>query len=284
MTNKEIENRHRKINNLLSEHQIKDAMDLLNEMITLTQSGEIMLKFDNINITYKNLLKYTIDGIDDPERERIYKHTIALAYELADRTKQVLLTQNSSISIYRLKREFERRLEYMKDSAVEAISDLSIEYELDDILKDISMSTQEDDADKKKRDDILTDIFKLIWLVDTFTEKDILLIRNIKEADQIPWYEKCVMVSALTLSLIRNFDLKKIALLFEFFDTGIDQVWQRALVGLLISLYIYDERLYLYPTIKGKLSDYAEKSGVTKDVELVIIQLLRSRETSDGAY
>ena len=279
MNNQEIEKRHHKINKLLSEHNIKDALDILLQMIILTQSGEIRSKFDNINGTYKNLLKYTVEGFDDPERNRIYNQTIASVYELADNTKQVLLTQNSSMSIYRMKREFERRLEYMKDSAVAAISDLNFEYELDDFLKDISMSTQEDAVGEKKREEMLTHIFKLIWLVDTFGEKDILLIRNIKEADQIPWYEKSVMVSALTLSLIRNFDLKKIELLFEFFDTGIEQVWQRALVGLLLSLYIYDERLYLYPTIRERLIVYSEKQGVAKDVELVIIQLLRSRET-----
>jgi len=276
---KEIEKNYHKINKLLAERKIKDALDILFQMIILTHSGDFRSKFESINDTYRNMVKYTVEGIEDPERNRIYNHTSMSVYELTDKVTQTLLTQSSGMQIYRMKMEFEKRMEYAKEEAVEAISGLSFEHELDDILKDSFLSKESADNGKENRDNILANIFNLIWLTDKFTEKDITLIQNIRKSDQITWYEKSIVVSALSLSLTRCFDITKIKLLFEFFESNMDQVWQRAIVGILINLYIYDDRLYLYPEITERLTQLSEHEGTGKIVEMVIIQLLSSRET-----
>ena len=49
------------------------------------------------------------------------------------------------------------------------------------------------------------------------------------------WPEKCLIVSALTLSLLDYFDQDKLILLTEFIETHETQVYQRALIGFVVA-------------------------------------------------
>lgn len=57
------------------------------------------------------------------------------------------------------------------------------------------------------------------------------------------YYEKCIVVSSLTLSLIKQLDLVRLGLLIDFVQEYEDQVWQRALIGLILSLRNRSQKL-----------------------------------------
>ena len=71
----------------------------------------------------------------------------------------------------------------------------------------------------------------MIWLTDKFREAEISMAGKICKSKLIPWYDKSILVSSLTLSLVRHFDIQKVNLLFDFFEEGENQVWQRALIA-----------------------------------------------------
>ena len=278
MTIAEIEKKYIRIVDLIIGKQIKEAIDQLFLLIVDTQSGEFRNQLEKISDTYKNIIKYTIDGVQDPERQNIYNRMLVNILELADKVKETILTQKSGKQIYRMKQEFEKKIDYVKEEAVKAVSDLSFGHELDDVLKSTFVS-KESSRSYDERDKMLTNFFNLIWLTDKFLEKDIKLVQSIRMSEQIPWYEKCIIVSALTLSVVRCFDPRKVELLFGFFEDGVEQVWHRALVGLVLALYIHDSRLSLYPEIEARLKIMMQKEGQAKRIEMIIIQLLRSKDT-----
>ncbi len=81
------------------------------------------------------------------------------------------------------------------------------------------------------------------------------------------------------MSLQRYFDEEKFHLLFDTFLSENPEINQRALVGLLIGFYRYDERMHFYPSLTGRLKIVSENPGFTENLERIILQLIRSKET-----
>jgi tetratricopeptide (TPR) repeat protein len=79
--------------------------------------------------------------------------------------------------------------------------------------------------------------------------------------------------------LLRYFDRRKFALLFSFFNESDEEIRQRALVGLLLAFFRYDQRLAYYPGIRGRMMIMDENPQFKKLVQEVIMQLIRSRDS-----
>ena len=63
---------HKRLCSFVSEKRIKQSLDLLADMMTSSSSGDLRDEYENIVMTYRNMLTYTIEGINDPERNKIY--------------------------------------------------------------------------------------------------------------------------------------------------------------------------------------------------------------------
>jgi len=120
-----------------------------------------------------------------------------------------------------------------------------------------------------------------MWLTDKYTDTDLLLVKAIRESESLPWYEKCLAVSAITLSLINCFDKEKFTVLSEFYQDRQPQVWQRAFAGLIIAAFIYDKRLELYPTIRAHFDSYKGDEDFTADLNNFLLQILKALETEN---
>lgn len=280
MNKAEIEKRSQNINKLIVNNQIIEAMDLLNEMVTLTKMGDFRRQFDKAKETYANILKYTMEGVNDPEREKIFTHLQISLLQMADLAKENILVLGGSMHTYLLKSKLDRQNKPSKNDSVETIDNLIFNRELDDILRDSSLEKPKNTGvPEDDHKEALIQVFNRIWLTDIFAEGDIVLVKSACKLIELPWYEKSLIVSALTMSLLRCFDENKIELLFDFYDEYEDQVWQRALIGLMLGLYIYDERLFLYKNIIKRIKKIAGDPRIEKDIHLIIIQLIKSKET-----
>jgi len=118
-------------------------------------------------------------------------------------------------------------------------------------------------------------------VIDKYSENEINLLRKINESEKLPWHDKSLFVSSLTLSVLRCFDENKIDLLFEFYNKQEDQVWPRALVGIVLALHKYDKRVDLYPKILERLDAFTGNPEVEKNIEAIIIQMIKSKETEE---
>ncbi|MCD4746212.1 MAG: tetratricopeptide repeat protein [Bacteroidales bacterium] len=280
MLKENINKKHQSITAYITNKQIKDALDVLKELTIEAHKEEHFHQFKNLIDTYQNILKYTINGIEDPQRQEIFARLLVAILELSDKAKETIFTNSAEIHTYRIKKQLEKEIQLSKEEAVETVENLSFNRELAEILTNTSVINQEKNHTKNYRDTLIK-IFNIIWLTDKYKESDVELLRTISKANNIPWYEKCIFVSALTISLLRCFDEKKINLLIEFYETAEDQLWQRALTGLLIALYYYDKRLILYPEIINKLKKLSNNNEFNKNIEIIIIQFIKSKETEN---
>ncbi len=264
---------------LVFQKKLKNAFDLLEELVELCNNKDLKSQLDNYFQTYHNMLKYSFELGDDPEKEKVYKRLLKSLTELADNIKEDIVTHYNLLSYYTYKSELKGRMQMTKDESDELVETLEFENEIQHIFQENLSEEKVQSNESINYKTSLLKIFKLIWLTDKFQEAEIELVNKICDTKSIPWYDKSILVSALTLSLLRHFDSKKIMLLLNFYELGEHQVWQRAMIGWIIGLYSYDKRLELYPEIIDRLKTMQDDKSLGTYLEMVIIQFIKAKET-----
>ncbi len=279
ITENEIKDKYRQICNLLSTRKLKPAFNLLEQLISESGLGEFRDEFVSLEQNYKYMLKYTVEGINDPERQKIYEHLLISSFELADNTFERLRMKFSQSIEYQKKRGFSKHYITNFDEFLRDLDKFSIHKELRNLLNDTSGN------DTRMGEEIhlqkIYTVFYHIWFADRLTEDEIQFIRSFLSNDSFPSHEKSLVVTGLTFGLMRYFDENKIILLFNAYDSEDEEVCQRALIGLLIGIYYYDQRMPLFHAIMGRLAILIEDPRFRSNFEKSILQFIRSKETEE---
>ena len=132
---KKIIQQHKQICSLISEKRIKQSLDILADMMAGSSTGELRDEYEKIVMTYRNMLSYTIEGINDPERNKVYFKLIQSILGLSDRVRQDILSHNSGWNTYWVKQQAEKEQKLSGRTIVETVDDLMFKSELDEWLK-----------------------------------------------------------------------------------------------------------------------------------------------------
>jgi tetratricopeptide (TPR) repeat protein len=278
MTRKEIDLRYHKVCDMICSQRLKSALEELEKFSRFATKTDYYYQLETLSDNYKTLLRYSFDGYHDPQQQTILYRLCTAMLNMADDLRQTLLEKElpgkGSDRIKLLHVFGEDPL-----SVTSRIEEMFFHREVEKLIEESELDNEAKSGPgliPVKQIDL---IFKSIWLTGNLTSEHIALIRQINISEQIEWHEKCLVVSALTLSLISYFDLNKFLLLIEFTETGENQVYQRSLTGLIICLIVYDKRLLFYPEIMEKLKQLTTIDTILPEVELILMQLLMARET-----
>jgi len=265
MSETNISIKHTEICNLIAENKLADAFLLTDSILDEIQISELKQNFDKQKETYNYLLEYSLKGIEDPEKINVYNRI----------KRQILKIADTAKSEYIQKFAFSNKLSVQKRLLFEQISNykITVVSELNELIKDNLLS--ENEVRKQK----LYKLFFLIWLTDYLSDEDYLIIKKYSASGKLYPHEMSVIVSALTISLLRNFDQKKFHALFDFYDADKTLVWNRALVGIILAFYYYDKRIFLYKDLISRLNSISKDDNISKNTEQIIYQIVRSKET-----
>jgi tetratricopeptide (TPR) repeat protein len=273
---------HKRLCNLVSEKRIKQSLDILHEMMSISSHGELRDEYENIVMTYRNMLSYTIEGIKDPERSRVYQRLNQSILGLSDRLKQDILSHFSGWHTYWVKQQVEKEQKLTGKTIVETVDDLIFKSELDEWLKVSSeINPDPESAMSVKHKHLIKNIFNHLWLADYYGEAEESLIQIIMTSGKFRWYESSLFVSAITLSSFRTWQVEKLSYLMDFYEKGEEQVMERALSGLILNLHYYNGRVALYPEILSRITGLNKDKRFREYCRLIILQTIRSRETEN---
>ncbi len=278
MTDKEINKNYANICNLLASKELKPAFDQFEKLISSAGLGEYLDTYNNLEQNYRFMLKYTVEGIKDPERQKIYQHLLISSFELADTAYDNLRQKFSQTLEYQKKRGFSRLfIPDLKDFLAQ-MEGYSVQKELHSMFNESKTSN----GTYSKVDAHFQKIFTLFyhfWFTNKLREEEIEFFRTFIQHKSFLFYEKALLVTSLTLSLLRFFDENKVVLLFEAYESDDVEISQRALIGILIGLYHYDQRMPFFHEITGRLQILFEDPAFKVNLEKIILQFIRSKET-----
>ena len=279
MIDKELKIKYNEICQNLAERKLKPAFDLLEKLIIENGLAIFLDEWRNLEQTYNYMLKYTVEGIQDPERQKIYRKLVVSVYELADVVYNAARLKISSSIEYERKRSTQNLLKPDFNNYLQLLEEYYLHEELVSLANDVEIKTGNKLEAAKSHQQNMIALFNHFWLKDKFSDEETAFLQQFFASDLIHDAYKSFIVSAINLSLQRYFDKKKFSVLFEIYNLQNPEFTQRALVGLLMGFYKYDSRMPFFTSLTGRLQILNEDPGFKKNLELVFIQLIRSRET-----
>ncbi len=281
MNYQELLERYYRILSLLKGSRVTEAMDDLSLLVDKCRDFDYRNRLNNAGNTYRNMLKYSFELGDDPEKQKVYLRLVKSLLELTDEVKEEIIRWYGLLSYYTLlsSEDLQSNLEF--EETGKWLERVSFEQDLEDSGEAVEI--QEIEEKIRQSGQAMKSFFLQVWLTDKLSEKEMGILRKTGEENILPWYYKSLIVSALTLSTLRHFDVNKIHLLFELYQKQEHQVWQRALTGILISLYIYDHRIQYYPELNNLIGVLRDDSNLNKVLENIVLQFLRARDTEELA-
>lgn len=260
----------------LHDRKILDAIEKIRILISESGKEYFADQLEQQSVTYENILKHSFSAVKDPEREKVFFFLIRNLLEMADELQESILTDKDPGNIFSLKRQLERSRRIERKEALAYLESLTYDTELAGILQGIKIGG---DDTMVSREDALVKVFNIIWLSDKYSESEMELLNAACESEKLPWHDKSLIVSALTLSLLRYFDTNKFSLLFGFVKANEEYVWQRAMIGLFMGFLKYNDRFYLYPLLKEQTLELLNFHNIEKNIEALLVQFTKTRET-----
>ncbi len=198
---------------LLSEKKLKRAFALIRKLVTDTRQGEFADRVYDLEETYQFIRKYTVEGVEDPEREKITHHLVRSLFELTVRIRESWMAAHAGSFFYQKKRA----------------SGLFPLRDPDHFLKDLAALRERDhsgDLQEGQQPDLMSPeywqkinlLFYRILLIDEMGETEKAFITTIFEEDSLVPEGKAVLITALTFSLLRYFDDAKMELHLDLYD------------------------------------------------------------------
>ncbi len=271
---------HKRICNLVVRRKVKQSFDLMADMLENVSVGGLKDEFSELRMTYLNILKYTVEGIHDPERQKIYLKLLQNTLRLTDRIKQDILARHSGWYTYSVRAREQREERLRGENIIQSVDDLVFKSRLDDLLASAEIEKPEPETQRAAETERLSGmIFNHLWLTDFYGEAESSLMEIMLRSGRFQWHDLASFVSAVTLSSLRIWDPVKIRLLAKLTADTTPHVAERALTGLVFSLYYYDDRLSLYPEVMQTVKILAEKDNFRERCRMVVLQAIRSRDT-----
>lgn len=274
---KEAKNKRIEVIKNLLKNKLALALGELSQIVYIARDGNLIAEFENLESTYKNVLKYTFGYAKDPERDRILNDLKRKLIELSDDAYSVIADrQGDWLAAQRKANQGFLKLGEKEKSAI--IDGMGFDKEFTGLLKELEPGTTNTEAAEKYGEN-LEKVFDILWLTNNYREGERLLVNKLMGAKHIPVYDKSLIVSAITISIINHFDLVKAELLFDIYEKAEEQTSQRALVGLFLVFILFGNRLSLYPAIINRIKANTDPRGFAKRMEQVVFQFVRAQET-----
>ena len=109
MTLQEINKTYNRIIGLLDAKELKEAFEQIQSLIAGLRDYSFMDQLNELQDTYKYMLRYRLEGAKDPMEDQIYHNLLASAYQLADQVRNKALVVESPLTYYSYRRTLRKQ-------------------------------------------------------------------------------------------------------------------------------------------------------------------------------
>ena len=164
---RKIKTQYQHLCHLVSTRRVKDALDVLNKLVGESGYSDFFIQQEHLEHTYEQMLNYMLEGVQDPERDKVYNKLLSSILELADRVKDRLMESHSGWHTYILKQELDREQALTGNRVIETLDDRSFKRELDEMIDAGKVSPEASDERRRK---LSAEIFRHLWLSNPYNE------------------------------------------------------------------------------------------------------------------
>lgn len=277
MTKNEIIEKQKKVRNYLSQNRLKEAFDELKYMSESAMAWEITDEISRLEESYRLMLNYTIQGVDDPSRMELYDGIVNSLSLLLNRIVRQLLS-NEEPTLYYNTLRFER----LRPN--DSISNLIKSYcEIVEKTSIFNLITSSDQSELpldtlKEKERLEQRIFNRLWITFPLSSEDEETLKSIMLSNEYSQSFQELLISALLLGAIEYYDSRRLKLLLFAYQNENQVVSVKAFVAILIIMYLYPQELN-DSKILNQINSIKEISTWENDVKTAYLEFVRTRDT-----
>lgn len=277
MTKNEIITKKKKVRNYLSQNRLKEAFDELKYMSESAMAWEITDEISRLEESYRLMLNYTIQGVDDPSRMELYDGIVNSLSLLLNRIVRQLLS-NEEPTLYYNTLRFER----LRPN--DSISNLIKSYcEIVEKTSIFNLITSSDQSELpldtlKEKERLEQRIFNRLWITFPLSSEDEETLKSIMLSNEYSQSFQELLISALLLGAIEYYDSRRLKLLLFAYQNENQVVSVKAFVAILIIMYLYPHELN-DSKILNQINSIKEISTWENDVKTAYLEFVRTRDT-----
>lgn len=266
----------KKVTGLLLDGRLKQAMDILAGVITSDTDWDLYTRFTEIQTAYGYMLEYLRMGMPDPNRESLHRELIGKCLIINDRYATICDTQNTPSIYMQHRRMYHNRPETatIRGKLAENAANISV--------AQMMPHTESNDTRRsllQQHEHIIHEAFNRLWTSTGWSSNDIEEISALLDDNSIGINDRATLVSAITIGTLKCFEPDKALLLCRLTTHRDTSIAIRALIGAILVLSQYQERIEYYPELPAALQSLNESNNAASRIRTIQIQLLRSRET-----
>lgn len=264
-----------KICELINGRRLKEAVTQLNSFLFDLQNWELNNQLEQISTSYTYMLQYMRQGINDPERHRLYQKLLRDLREIAEQAHIQQLDRISSSYYHE-----SRRNKAADSQSLEKT--LQILESFNDDLAVSKLISNDLDSVLKRHEENQRIWFQHLWTSAQWTSKEEQTMQSALQDASLTDTDLALTVGAVTLSLTQCWDVRKMMWLIDVYEKKTPIIAsQRALVGIILSLFLHPELQKFYPEVKDRLLLLNEQTPLDEDILQVYKQLLLCQETDN---
>ncbi len=277
MTRHQIIERKKLIENFLKASRLREALREL-RILASSLSWTLQEEVDKIEESYRMMLQYAAQGVDDPGRHEVYDRIVASLYSIMDRVvRESRKAESSSLYFNTLRYE-----DMQQDNSIASLIDGYIKQcdnsSLYNLITEAKASKAKTIEMQREKEQMERRIFNRVWVSYPLHAGDVEAVERAISSDVIPEYFKSLMVSALMLGLLAYYDERRLLLLLSIYQTSTERVAMRALCAAMMAMYVHRSRLGCKPAqMVEMLKDVVPTWH--DDVKKVFMQFIRARDT-----
>lgn len=236
----------------LQSRRLLSALRSLQGLAAHLRAAEENEKLEQLMASYNFMLKCLRQGMPDPERSTMYSKFLLRAAEISFQLERKSLLKQED-SYYATSFRVLRQLKGEQFTLVDALND----------------------------NESLQNLFDAVWLSGMWSQSVEAAVFNYMERDESPLERRCLVLSAVTLSLMQFFDIAKYRLLLDQALSPDVHLRARALCGLVFAHIARPMVPEHYREEQSRLRLMSDVPQFLRELELVQAQLYLSLETRD---
>lgn len=275
MNEQAINNQYISIQKLIGQKRLKEALVQLESFLWQCSDWGLRNRLEQVKTSYDYMLQYMKQGIADPERKKLHLKLQSDMMEIADQARLLQLDDVSTHYYHDIRKK--RTLElapYTTAVLMHVLESFNDDLAVSGLLSDNNL-----DGVLKRHEDTQKFLFLQTWSNSAWTVEDEKEAQAMLKSELLPVNDLCLFTSAIMLSIMECFDMRKLLWLLDAYQQSNVFVSQRALTGIVFVLHIYSERLRLYPEFTNRLELLNEETSFDEDITRIYRQLLLAQET-----
>lgn len=264
----------------LQKGNIAKVFPSLRQSVETLGNWELSQEVENLWMTYQQMLSFMLNGIKDPQAEKMRMGIADKLKMCADRMERMERLNTHKEEKYVSIRRGLKNVQSLEEivSHLEAVSIELEEVRGDELLRPSIKEHKLEELMHSHEEWLLT-LFNWTWTSDIWQSIDADQANRIMFSERIKESDKCVFVSAVTLAMMEFYDARKMTFLLDSYLLQETAVAQRAIVGAVLMMYLYHEEMKNDESIWQRLIMYSEDEEFVHELYSTMMQLQLSSTT-----